>query len=255
MLLKELGKALAVVSLLVISCGQSDRPVEIYPEEDICETCRMLITDQRFAAEIVPRKGKALKFDDPICLVRYFDLSRKLNLGFDREDVLAYYVKDYNTKKWVPAGEAVFVQANIVTVMGYGVCSFENREIAEAFAEEHKGRTLRFEDLWDLYKEPNAMARIILMNGKMKPEIVQVNFNDIVEILAEAHDGREYRVAIKGYDDVARFAEIRRGHPRQIRFTAEKPGRDFAFVDLDTGEVLGKFWVEGGHFREEQKRR
>ena len=29
----------------------------------------------------------------------------------------------------------------------------------------------------------------------------------------------------------------------------------FAFVDLDTKEVLGKFWVEGGHFREEQKRR
>ncbi len=241
--------------LVCISCGQSDRPVDIYPEEDICETCRMLITDQRFAAEIVPKKGKSLKFDDPICMVRYFDLSRKLDLGFTKEDVLAYYVKDYLTKEWVPAEQAVIVKANIVTVMGYGVCCFKDPSTAESFAKEHHGQTFKFEDLWDMYKEPNAMARIVINNGEMMPEVVQVNYNDIVEILAEVHDGREYRIGIKGYEDIALFDTIRKGHPRQTRFTAERPGRDFMFVDLDTGKPLGKFWVEGSHFREEQKRR
>lgn len=254
-MLKGVRQIVILACLICISCGQSDLPVDIYPEEDICETCRMLITDQRFAAEIIPKKGKSLKFDDPICMVRYFDLSRKLDLGFTTDDVLAYYVKDYYTKEWVRAEEAFFVKANIVTVMGYGVVCFKEREVTESFADEHNGEILAFEDLWYFYKEPNVMERIILVNGTMKPDVVQVNYNDIVEILAEAHDDRTYRIAIKGYEEGTTFADIRKGHPRQIRFTADRPGRDFAFIDLDTGDIIGKFWVEGGHFREEQKRR
>ncbi|MDX9761275.1 MAG: nitrous oxide reductase accessory protein NosL [Desulfomonilia bacterium] len=254
-MLKTWQGILAAACLVCISCGQSDKPVDIYPEEDICETCRMLITDQRFAAEIIPKKGKSKKFDDPICMVRYLDLCRKLDLGFTREDVLAYYVKDYFTREWVPAEHAVIVKANIVTVMGYGVCCFKDEGMAESFAKEHKGEAFEFEDLWNMYKEPNAMTRIVINNGQMMPDVVQVNYNDIVEILAEAHDGREYRIGIKGYEDLVLFDTIRKGHPRQTRFTAERPGRDFMFVDLDTGKPLGKFWVEGGHFREEQKRR
>lgn len=229
--------------------------MDIYPEEDICETCRMLITDRRFAAEIIPHKGKTKKFDDPICMVRYFDLCRKLDLGFTRKDVLAYYVKDYYTKKWVKAEKAIFVKANIVTVMGYGVVCFEDRSRAEDFAKEYKGKLLKFEDLWNFYKEPNAMFRIVINHDTMSPQLVQVTFNDIVEILAEVHDERVYRIAIKGYEGVTTFDKIRKGHPRQIRFTANRPGRDFAFIDLESGKILGKFWVEGGHFREEQKRR
>ena len=84
--------------------------------------------------------------------------------------------------------------------------------------------------------------------------MVEVNYNDIVEIVAETEDDKVYHVTIKGYEDVATFAEIKKGHPRQIRFTANKPGRDFAFIDKDTGKVLGKFWVKGGHFKEEEKK-
>lgn len=253
-MLRRLGHIIAI-ACLCFSCTQSDLPVDVYSEEDVCETCRMLITDTRFAAEIIPKEGKALKFDDPICLVKYFDLSRKLDLGFTRDDILAIYVKDYYTREWVPAAEATIVRANIVTVMGYGVVCFKDRKDAEDFAEEYNGTLYVFDDLWDMYKEPNVMERIVISHGTMKPDVVQVQNNDIVEILAETNDDRTYRVTVKGYEDVATFSEIRKGHPRQIRFEATRPGRDFAFIDMDTGEALGKFWVEGGHFREEQKRR
>jgi len=245
------------ITFALISCGSKGdpKPVEIYPEEDVCETCRMLITDQRFAAEFIPRKGRAKKFDDPICIIRYFDMAKKLDLGITPEDVVAYYVKDYLTKEWIKAREATFVRANVVTVMGYGVVAFRDLSRAEAFAKEHKGIILKFDDLWGFYKEPNVMERVVIKGGKMIPSVLEVAFNDIVEILAETEDEGVYRIAIKGYEDVATFADIRRGHPRQVRFTADKLGRDFAFVDLQSGKSIGKFWVKAGHFKEEEKKK
>ena len=247
--------ALAILLFLPGCRGSKNpKPVDIYPEEDVCETCRMLITDQRFAAEFITKRGKVKKFDDPICMIRYFDLSRKLHLGIVPEDVAAYFVKDYYDKKWVNAKKVTFVKANIVTVMGFGVACFRDRAKAIAFAKEHNGKILKFDDLWGLYKEANVVARVVIKNGIMTPHVVEVNYNDIVEIVAETEDDKVYHVTIKGYEDVATFAEIKKGHPRQIRFTANKPGRDFAFIDKDTGKVFGKFWVKGGHFKEEEKK-
>ncbi|HEX16114.1 MAG: hypothetical protein DRG33_06410 [Deltaproteobacteria bacterium] len=250
--------ALALMFLLFFYGGCKKegppKPVPIYPDEDVCETCRMLITDLRFAAEFIPKKGRAKKFDDPICMIRYFDMAKKLDLGITPEDVRAFYVKDFYTKEWVRAEEATFVKANIVTVMGYGVVAFKDRAQAEAFAKEHNGKLLKFADLWDMYKEANVVAKVVIKDGKMTPEVVEANFNDIVEIIAETEDERIYHITIKGYEDVATFAPIKKGHPRQVRFTADRPGEDFAFVDKDTGKILGKFWVKGGHFKEEEKK-
>ena len=249
---------LLMLLLLVVAAGcrgsKNPKPVDIYPEEDVCETCRMLITDQRFAAEFITKKGKVKKFDDPICMIRYFDLSRKLHLGITKEDVAAYFVKDYYDKTWINVKQATFVKANIVTVMGFGVACFRDPAKAAQFAREHNGKLLKFADLWGLYKEANVVARVVIKNGVMTPHVVEANYNDIVEIVAETEDARVYHITIKGYEDVATFDEIRKGHPRQVRFTASRPGKDFAFIDRDTGKVLGKFWVKGGHFKEEEKK-
>jgi len=254
--IRPLGILLVLFFLVLPGCrgSKNPEPVDIYPEEDVCETCRMLITDQRFAAEFITKKGKVKKFDDPICMIRYFDLSRKLHLGITPDDVVAYFVKDYYDKTWINVKKATFVRANIVTVMGFGVACFRDRGKAVAFAKEHNGTILKFDDLWGLYKEANVVARIVIKNGKMFPHVVEVQFNDIVEVVAETADNKIYHITIKGYEDVATFDEIKRGHPRQIRFTADRPGKDFAFIDMDTGKVLGKFWVKGGHFKEEEKK-
>lgn len=242
--------------IMGIGCQSSTnpQPVDIYPEEDVCETCRMLITDQRFAAEFITSKGRVKKFDDPICMIKYFDLARKLQIDVAPKDVVSYFVKDYFDRKWINAKDATFVKANIVTVMGYGIACFRDHATAATFANEHKGKLHVFDDLWGLYKEANLVSRVVIKNGEMMPHLVKANFNDIVEIIAETEDSRVYHLTISGYEDVVAFDAIKKGHPRQVRFTAERPGRDFAFIDKDTGKALGKFWVEGGHFREEEKK-
>ena len=86
--------------LILFSCGKSGtpKPVPIYSEEDVCELCRMLITDKRFAAECIMKKGRAKKFDDPICMIRYFTEGKIL--GNPGKDLIRQcFVKDYYTKK------------------------------------------------------------------------------------------------------------------------------------------------------------
>ncbi|MDQ7783505.1 MAG: nitrous oxide reductase accessory protein NosL [Desulfomonilaceae bacterium] len=229
-------------------------PVEIYPEEDVCETCRMLITDQRFAAECLMKKGRAKKFDDPICMIRYFDMAATLGIA-KREDVRAYFVKDYDSKEWVEAGRAHFVKANVVTVMGYGVVAFKSGDRATGFSKEFSGQILTFEELWEIYKRPNAEKEVTIKDGAMNPDVVTVRFGDLVEIRLNVEDDKTYRVAVKGYDNEGVFPVASKGHPAFLRLNAVRPGADFAFIDMDSGDILGKFWVEGAHFQEELKRK
>ncbi|AFM23389.1 putative lipoprotein involved in nitrous oxide reduction [Desulfomonile tiedjei DSM 6799] len=246
---------LLCVGMAFVSCGGTDPvPVEIYPEEDVCETCRMLITDQRFASECLMKKGRAKKFDDVICMIRYFDMAATLGIA-KREDVRAYFVKDYDSKEWVDARKAHFVKANVVTVMGYGVVAFKNSDRAAQFARDFSGQLLTFDGLWEIYKRPNAEKEITIKDGVMNPDVVTVKFGDLVEIRLNVEDDKSYRIAVKGYDNEGVFPIASKGHPAFLRLNAVRPGADFAFIEMESGGILGKFRVEGAHFQEELKRK
>lgn len=255
--LKEVEIALVFgITLVLVACGQSGTPVPvpIYSEEDVCETCRMPISDQRFASECLMKRGRVKKFDDSICMVRYFDMAKTLGTAA-RDDVRAYFVKDYDTKEWLDAQKAHFVKANVTTVMGYGMLVFKERERALQFAEQHQGKLLTFEDIWEVFRQPNAEREITIKNGAMTPEAVSVKFGDLVELRLNVDDDKEYKIAIKGYDNEGVFPPASKGHPAFLRLNAVKPGSDFSFVVQQTNAELGRFRVEGAHFHEEMKKR
>ncbi len=244
------------ILLAAASCGKSGEPVPvpIYPGEDVCETCRMLITDQKFAAETVMKHGRVKKFDDAICMIRYFDLAKTLGTA-SREDVRAYFVKDYDSKEWLDATKAHFVKADVVTVMGYGLLAFANQDRAQRFSQEHKGKLLSFDDVWETFKQPNAEREATIDNGTLIPDVISVNFGDLVEMRLNVADDKEYRIAIMGYKEDGVFPTASKGHPAFLRLNAVRPGTDFDIIDRDTNRVLGRFRVEGAHFGEEMKKR
>lgn len=57
---------LAALGGLAVSCEAEAEPFRYGRDE--CADCRMIISDQRFGAQIVTRKGRVLKFDDICCL-------------------------------------------------------------------------------------------------------------------------------------------------------------------------------------------
>jgi copper chaperone NosL len=72
---KEMSKNFAASTIILLglvwsmSCNAGPEPI-IYGKE-ACASCKMNIVDNKFSCEIVTNKGKAFKFDDILCLVRY----------------------------------------------------------------------------------------------------------------------------------------------------------------------------------------
>jgi copper chaperone NosL len=122
-----IGLILAV--MMLVGCGSSEiKPVDVYPE-DMCAYCRMAVSDQRFAAEIISETRDVFKFDDIGCMENFQKKSASLKLA-------AQFVKDYETKKWVPLEDATIVNTNMFTPMGSGKVAFSDRSKAEEFLKQ-----------------------------------------------------------------------------------------------------------------------
>lgn len=94
-------------------------PVPIDTAHDTCENCRMIVSDARFAAEIVARGEEPLFFDDLGCLQAY-QHEHPLPQG------AVVFVVDHRTGGWIDAGRAVYSRvSDVTTPMG-------SRIVAEA---------------------------------------------------------------------------------------------------------------------------
>jgi copper chaperone NosL len=58
-----------IATLMLFASGCSTDPEPIKIGSDNCHYCKMTITDNRYAAEIVTTKGKVFKYDDSHCLL------------------------------------------------------------------------------------------------------------------------------------------------------------------------------------------
>ena len=122
---------------LLAACVRADiQPVELVAE-DMCESCRMAISEKRYAAEFIDQDGNALKFDDLRCAVRY--LQDKNN----RIAIARTFVTDFDSRQWVKAEEAYYVRSSeFRTPMNGGIVAFRDKSRAEAAADQYHGQLL-----------------------------------------------------------------------------------------------------------------
>lgn len=121
---------LFVCAVIAAACGSPEiRPVDIFAE-DMCAGCRMAFSDRRFAAELVTLDREVFKFDDIGC----WETFRKEH----REKVpAAEFVRDFESNRWIPAGQAVIVRTGVATPMASGKVAFADSVKAGAFVAEH----------------------------------------------------------------------------------------------------------------------
>lgn len=101
-----------LLSASSLACaGASPRPAVLQADE-ACAFCRMMVSDPRFAAQIVTPGEEPLFFDDVGCLANHLrDVPRAVGA--------VAYVADHRTRDWVPAPEAVYTRVNaLATPMG-----------------------------------------------------------------------------------------------------------------------------------------
>lgn len=103
----------ACMTGLALGCfGGPVRPVAIDRANDQCASCRMIVSDARFAAQVDAPGEEPRFFDDLRCLHDSLAGGRPLPRG------AVIFVTDFRTGAWVPASGAVFARvATIETPM------------------------------------------------------------------------------------------------------------------------------------------
>lgn len=132
------------MSLLVTALSCSTDPEPINFGKDQCDLCRMTITDIKFGAEIVTKKGKVHKFDAAECMMNSIAAG-----NIKIEDASGFYVIDAaNPKQLIDATKATYlISENFPSPMGANLSAFANRSDAEQFQKNHGGNLLSWEQL------------------------------------------------------------------------------------------------------------
>jgi copper chaperone NosL len=107
--------------------------VTIHFGEDACAECKMIISDETFAAELQTRTEEPLLFDDLGCL-----LKRAASTSPDPSGVFARTAGG----NWLDGQHAWIAHSRAISSpMGYGLAAFPTRESAEAEARRHDDGT------------------------------------------------------------------------------------------------------------------
>ena len=94
---------------------------EVHWDRDMCERCKMVVSDRNYAAQLTdPKTGKTKYFDDIGCVILWFKESQ-----IDWSNQTKIWVSDEKTGKWINAREAKWTTESI-TPMGYGFGAYES---------------------------------------------------------------------------------------------------------------------------------
>lgn len=130
---------------LFVSCKQSPEPINYHNED--CSNCQMTISDNRFGAELITKKGKVFKFDSIECLVSYYH-------NFQNQDVQSMWVTDfYNPPELINIKDAFFLRSSeIQSPMGLNFAAFSHLNNLNEFKSKYGGEKLDWEDLINIVK-------------------------------------------------------------------------------------------------------
>ena len=122
-------------------------PAEVHLGEDDCSACKMIISEERFAAQVRTRAGGVTLFDDLGCLLEkgaaaHADPEGVFVRAFDHDAGSAGKAGASaplrGSSGWVRGDEAFVVRSRgIRSPMGYGFAAFASKGAAEIEAARH----------------------------------------------------------------------------------------------------------------------
>lgn len=112
--------ALFVFVMSACSGEPETGPVEVKWDRDICDRCRMVLSDPHFAAQIryfpeLKKRSKVAKFDDIGCAVLWIE-----DKPWEFDDKTEIWVADHRSGEWINAETATYVIKN-TSPMEYGL--------------------------------------------------------------------------------------------------------------------------------------
>ena len=140
---------LGLAAVALTGCGEdasADEPPKVSYGSDLCARCRMIVSEERFAAGLVDGEGEATVFDDAGELVATVQ-----DEGLNERRV---WVHDYGSSNWLDGTAAFFVASpTAMTPMGTGVLACEARAAADEFAAANQGTVMTWDQIlrdWEI---------------------------------------------------------------------------------------------------------
>ena len=134
-----------MIGLLTVTLGScSTEPQPLRLGQDNCDQCKMTVSDQRFGAEIVSKKGKVFKFDDSHCVLAYLREKK-----IEKDQVAGVYFTNFlSPHQLLKADEAYFLQSPALkSPMNGNVAAFNNEDSLHAMIPKFYGNKISWEDL------------------------------------------------------------------------------------------------------------
>lgn len=94
-----------MIAALLFACAVDlETPKSIVLDRAACDHCGMLVSDGRFASELITRDGTWYEFDDPSCLFRF--------IGDKRPDIGNIWFRDSSSTEevWLNWQKVTFVR-------------------------------------------------------------------------------------------------------------------------------------------------
>jgi copper chaperone NosL len=132
---------LASAAVLVAACAHTLAPATLDTRNDACAFCRMIVSDERTASQIVSPLEEPRFFDDFGCLASYL---ASATVPADA----AVFVADHRTKEWVRADSAIFTRlSGAAGAMGSRVVAHASAASRDEDSDAAGGRTVSVADV------------------------------------------------------------------------------------------------------------
>lgn len=137
---------MACLTLLLAGCADGPREITVGAEE--CAHCRMIVSEDAFAAQLRTAQGRSHVFDSIECMaefVRDNEASGEMQVG-------GLWVTDFTSPgTWLPVDEAFFLQSReLRSPMGLNLSAYGSSQDAAAHRQEFGGELLRWADVLEV---------------------------------------------------------------------------------------------------------
>ncbi len=134
----------AAIAFIFFASSCSSAPVAIVVGKDNCSFCKMTVSDPRFGAELITKKGKIYKFDDTHCLLSFLQSKE-----FDKTQAEKFYFTDFSDQHTlIKAEDALFLKADALkSPMGGNIAVFSNSSRLQEVQQQYKGTVLHWNEL------------------------------------------------------------------------------------------------------------
>ncbi len=137
-----------IISLIFLfACSRDISPLEY--GKDQCDHCRMTLTDKKYGAEIVTKKGKTIKFDAAECMLNYLKEKK-----IEDNEVENYLVVNLSEPGVLTdaVNAAYLISPKLRSPMGEDISSFAEKNTAEKYFNEYGGEIYSWEELKNKFR-------------------------------------------------------------------------------------------------------